>query len=111
MRPLTDFADIAVRMGLEVPTKLASHLSKLHTVADLRSFLDDVAAAQASATILDGTELHGAALRRVERLGFGPADFEQSKKIMLGIVFSAEVLKGIEQSIGFSDVASHRRAA
>jgi hypothetical protein len=86
-----NYVEIAARQSIAIPSKLAVHLSNIKNLDDLQGFLDDVAAAEASAQILVDTELHSAAIRRLERLGFGPADYTQSKQIMLGVMFSPEV--------------------
>ena len=91
MTETVNYIEIAARQAIPIPSRLAVQLSKLHSVDDLHDFIDDVASAEASAEILLDTELHNAAARRLERLGFGPADYRQSKKIMLGVLFSPEV--------------------
>ncbi|HLK14761.1 MAG TPA: hypothetical protein VKT78_08150 [Fimbriimonadaceae bacterium] len=99
MKSSTSFVEIAARHSKSIPSRLAVQLSKIKNIDDLRGFLDDVAAAEASAEILVDTELHSAAIRRLERLGFGPADYQLSKKIMLGVIFSDEVSEWLEADI------------
>jgi hypothetical protein len=99
MNATTSFVEIAARHSKSIPSRLAIQLSRVKNIDDLRGFLDDVAAAEASAEILIDTELHSAALRRLERLGFGPADYQTSKKIMLGVIFSEEVSDWLEVAI------------
>ena len=99
MKTGTSFVEIAARHSKSIPSRLAIQLSRVKNIDDLRGFLDDVAAAEASADILVDTELHSAALRRLERLGFGPADYQNSKKIMLGVIFSEEVSDWLAEAI------------
>ena len=111
MSASANYVEIAARASIAIPSRLATHLSKIKCIDDLRGFLDDVAAAEASAQILLGTDLHSAAVRRLDRLGFGPADYAQSKQIMLGVIFSPDVSKDLESEIEAELAASQAKAA
>ena len=107
MTAFVNYIEIAARQSIAIPCNLAVQLSKVRNVADLRDFLDELATAEASAEILVNTELHTAAGRRLDGLGFGPADYDQSKQIMLGVIFSCEVSQELEDEVD----ETHRRVA
>ena len=111
MKPTENFVALAARQGIPIPSSLEIQLAKIRFVEDLRAFLNDVEAAETAAATLVDTELHSAAVRRIERLGFGPADYSTSKQIMLGVIFSPEVLAQIEVSESDQGPSAFRMAA
>ena len=111
MTATANYVEIAARQMIAIPSRLAAQLSNLRNVDDLRGFLDKVSTAEASAQLLVNTELHNSAIRRLERLGFGPADYAQSKQIMLGVIFSREVSGELGDVAADECAVTHLRAA